>query len=84
MTIVLSNLFKRQFKRLDSVTQRRVNKYLKEISDLENPRSRGKALTGDFKGVWRYRVGDYRILCHIMDKEMVITVMTVAHRSSVY
>lgn len=84
MTIVLSNLFQRQFKRLDSVMQNRVDKYLKEVEELKNPRSRGKALTGDLKGIWRYRVGDYRILCNIKDKELIITAMAVVHRSKAY
>lgn len=84
MTIVLSNLFKKQFKRLDSTMQKRVKKYLKEVGGLDDPRTRGKALTGDLRKIWRYRVGDYRILCRIMDKELIITVMAVEHRSSVY
>lgn len=51
---------------------------------LEDPRSRGKALTGNLAGVWRYRVGDYRILCDINDGRLVILVVDVAHRREVY
>lgn len=57
---------------------------LDEIAKLEDPRSRGKALTGNLAGVWRYRVGDYRILCDINDGRLVILVVDVAHRREVY
>ena len=56
---------------------------LDEIAKLEDPRSRGKALTGNLAGVWRYRVGDYRILCDINDGRLVILVVDVAHRREV-
>ena len=62
----------------------RVFDELDEIAKLEDPRSRGKALTGNLAGVWRYRVGDYRILCDINDGRLVILVVDVAHRREVY
>ncbi len=43
-----------------------------------------KALTGGFAGLWRYRVGDYRIVCDIEDGELVVLVVDVAHRSRIY
>lgn len=63
---------------------RRIRDELAEISQLEDPRSRGKALTGNLAGVWRYRVGDYRVLCDIEDGRLVILVIDVAHRREVY
>ena len=50
-------------RKLDKGVAARVFDELDEIAKLEDPRSRGKALTGNLAGVWRYRVGDYRILC---------------------
>ncbi len=74
----------RSMKKLDKQIARRIVAKLHEISQLEDPRSRGKALTGNLSGVWRYRVGDYRILCDINDGRLVILVVDVAHRREVY
>ena len=84
MTLDLSNKAQKQFKKLDSVTKRRLEKFFDEIETLENPRSRGKALVGNLAGLWRYRVGDYRLICHINDDELVILCLEIAHRSKVY
>ena len=69
-------------RKLDKGVAARVFNELDEIAKLEDPRSRGKALTGNLAGVWRYRVGDYRILCDINDGRLVILVVDVAHRGS--
>ena len=71
-------------KKLDKQIARRIVAKLHEISQLEDPRSMGKSLTGNLAGVWRYRVGDYRILCDIDDGRLVILVVDVAHRREVY
>ncbi len=69
---------------MDKQAARRIRNELLEIAKLEDPRSRGKALTGNLAGVWRYRVGDYRILCDIEDGRLVVVVIDVAHRREVY
>lgn len=56
----------------------------KNLLDCTNPRIHGKALTGDFSGIWRYRVGDYRILAEIRDDEVVIILMETGHRREIY
>jgi mRNA interferase RelE/StbE len=71
-------------RKLDKGVAARMFDELDEIAKLEDPRSRGKALTGNLAGVWRYRVGDYRILCDINDGRLVILVVDVAHRREVY
>lgn len=58
--------------------------YLREVENLEDPRSRGKGLTANLAGLWRYRVGDYRVICDIEDNELVILAVDVEHRSEVY
>jgi mRNA interferase RelE/StbE len=58
-----------------------VNERLLSTGD---PRSHGKALQGDLKGHWRYRVGDYRIIARIDDGVFLITVLAIAHRREVY
>jgi mRNA interferase RelE/StbE len=71
--------------KLDKPTQNRILKFLKvDVLSLDNPRQLGKALTGQFKGMWRYRVGDYRILCEIVDNELVIVAVEIGHRKEVY
>ena len=76
---------KRELKKLDKRWQLAILDYLEdEITGLENPRSRGKALVGDKQGLWRYRVADYRIICEIYDTELVIVAVTIGHRKNVY
>ena len=84
MKVVLTETFKKQLKKLDAAISKRVLDYLEQIELLDNPRSRGKALTSNLSGLWRYRVGDYRILCRICDDKLIITVIESAHRSTVY
>lgn len=61
-------------RKLDRGIAARIFEELDEIAKLEDPRVRGKSLTGNLAGVWRYRVGDYRILCDIDDGRLVILV----------
>lgn len=76
---------KRQLKKLDRPWQAAILDYLEdEIAPLADPRSRGKALVGDKRGLWRYRVGDYRIVCEIQDEQLVIAAVLIGHRSAVY
>ena len=74
----------KQFSSLDKPIQNRIKRYMSEIAALGNPRSRGKALSSILAGLWRYRVGDYRILCRIHDDKLVITVIEIDPRSTVY
>lgn len=71
--------------KLDKKTNLRIKKFIQEnLIGCENPRLYGKALTGDLKGNWRYRVGDYRIVAKIEDEKILITVIDVNHRRQVY
>ena len=74
----------KQFSRLDKAVQSQIKKHMSKIATLHNPRSRGKALASNLAGLWRYRVGDYRILCRIHDDKLIITVIEIAHRSTAY
>ena len=80
-------------KKLDRQSAKRIRDYMGEIEKLTDPRSRGKGLTSNLSGLWRYRVGDYRVISVIgegkTDEEppkIVITVLVVhiGHRSKVY
>ena len=67
-----------------SVIQSRIKKYMKEIATLDDPCSRGKALTSNLADLWRCHVGDYRILCRIHDDKLIITVIELAQHSTIY
>lgn len=72
-------------KKMDSSTSNLVRTWIeKNLMNTENPRIKGKALTGDLKGLWRYRVGDYRILAEIQDTKIVILILDIGHRSKIY
>lgn len=54
------------------------------LDGIEDPRALGEALHGDKSGLWRYRVGDYRLVCSLEDTRLVIVVLTIGHRREVY
>ena len=72
------------FRKLDRGVQTRIKTYMASVCRLEDPTVRGKALTGEFSGHWRYRVGDYRLICRIVRGELFVSVVELGHRSSVY
>jgi mRNA interferase RelE/StbE len=75
----------KELKRLGHQAQREIISYLDErVSAGGDPRRFGKALKADLAGLWRYRVGDYRILCQIKDGELLVLVVAVGHRRNVY
>ena len=72
-------------KKMDSSTSKLIRTWIeKNLMNTENPRIKGKPLTGDLKGLWRYRVGDYRILAEIQDAKIVILILDIGHRSKIY
>lgn len=75
----------KQFEKLDKETCRTINRYIVErLVTSEDPRRFGKPLSGNLKEFWRYRIGDYRIICSIQDEHFLILVVRVAHRSEIY
>ncbi len=74
----------KDLQKLDKTVQKRIFKYLNKLTTVENPRLFGKALQGDLQGLWRYRVGDYRLICQILDAEITILVIKVGHRKNIY
>lgn len=77
--------FDREFKKLDKYTQRMMKAWIvKNLVGCENPRIHGKGLTANRSGQWRYRIGDYRLICQIQDDQLVILALTIGHRREVY
>lgn len=77
--------FDREFKKLDRYTQRMIKAWIeKNLVGCIDPRIHGKGLTANRTGQWRYRIGDYRIICLIEDDKLVILALTIGHRSDIY
>ncbi len=75
----------RDLRKLDRAVQLELGAYLKQrIATAENPRKFGKPLKHRKFGLWRYRVRDYRIICKIEDLNLVVLVVEVGHRSTIY
>lgn len=68
----------------DPKTAHLIDAAMLAIAETGKPRSRGKALTADRKGQWRYRIGDWRVNAEIRDSELVILAVKVGHRSTIY
>jgi mRNA interferase RelE/StbE len=71
--------------RLDPFIQREIKRYLlTRIAPAIDPREFGHALTGNLSGLWRYRVRDFRIVCRIENDKLIVLVVAVGHRSTIY
>jgi len=84
-TIDFTDTAKEQLRKLDKQAARRIVDYMDErIGGLENPRNTGRALTGPLGSFWRYRVGDYRVICDIQDGALSVLVVQVGNRREIY
>lgn len=74
-----------QLRKLDKQTARRILDYMDErVGGADDPRSFGKALTGPLGGLWRYRAGDWRVICDIEDDILRVLVVRIGDRKDVY
>lgn len=77
--------FDKEFKKLDRYTQKMVKAWIeKNLIGCDDPRLHGKGLTTNRSGQWRYRIGDYRLICLIEDNRLVILALSIGHRSEIY
>lgn len=84
-TINYSDRALKSLRKMDKQNARRIVDFMDlRIANASDPRQLGKSLKGDLGEFWRYRVGDYRILCEIRDGELVILATTIGHRREVY
>lgn len=84
-TVETTARFDREFRKLDRYTQRMLKGWIdKNLINTDNPRLHGKGLTANRSGQWRYRIGDYRLICQIDDGKLVILALSVGHRSEIY
>ncbi|ALE93759.1 addiction module toxin RelE [Arthrobacter alpinus] len=71
-------------KKLDKPVAAKIINYLDDVALLEDPRTQGKALTGNLAGLWRYRIGNYRVICDLIEDQLVIVAVDLGHRSDIY
>lgn len=75
---------KKSLTKLGHTAQNAIEIYLDKLVRISDPRDLGKLLRHDKKGIWRYRVDKYRILCRIEDDRLVILVIEIGKRDSIY
>ena len=84
-TVRLSETALKTLEKINKPEQLRIRQFIKDnLANLDNPRSMGKALQGNLKGLWRYRVGNYRLVCQIYISELIVMVLEIGHRKDVY
>ncbi|MCL2804064.1 MAG: type II toxin-antitoxin system RelE/ParE family toxin [Micrococcales bacterium] len=74
----------RWLRKADPPIARRIRNALVAVVGTGNPRQRGRSLTGPLAGLWRYRIGDYRVICDIQDERLVVLVIEMGPRSDIY
>ena len=83
--VEFSNRAKKELRKMDKQVSSLIIGWIrKNLEGCENPRAHGKALIADKAGSWRYRVGDYRIICEINDDKIIVLVLSVGHRKDIY
>lgn len=84
-TVELSDTAAAELARLDRAVQRRILAFLRErVAVADDPRQLAKALSGRFAGLWRLRVGDYRLIADIQHGCLRVLVLDIGHRRDVY
>ncbi len=83
--VVATRDFLKSLKKLDKSTQILIKKYIdNNIQNSNDPRAKGKPLRYNLSGYWRYRIGDYRLICEIDDKTITIILINIGHRKNIY
>ena len=84
-TVEISSFAEKQLRKLDRPVQQRLLDWLEDrIEGCKNPRHFGEPLRGDLAGLWRYRVGDFRIICEIQEQRLVVLALAIGHRREIY
>jgi mRNA interferase RelE/StbE len=84
-TVEVNVFAERQLSKLDRAVQQRLLNWLADrLEGCKDPRHFGEPLKGGLAGLWRYRVGDYRIICELQDDRLVVVAIAIGHRRQVY
>lgn len=73
-----------EFSKLDGSVKKQIQKYIDKLAARENPRTLGKPLVGSLSGLWRYRVGDFRLIAEIQDDKLLVLMLKIDHRKRIY
>ena len=83
--VMIPDKVNKKILKFDRNTRKLLYDYInKNLKDTDNPKLYGKALTGNWGGLWRYRIMDYRLIVDIQDEELVIVAVDFEHRSKIY
>ena len=84
-TVEWDDKARRELRKLNRSTQGDILRYFRErIMVDDDPRRLGKALKHELQGLWRYRIGDYRVVCQIQDEQLLVLALSVGHRRNIY
>lgn len=83
-TLLTTRRFEKKLSSLDRPVAKRIMSHLYSLSELEAPQVRCKPLTGPLAGLWRLRVGSYRVILDIQQDDLVIIALDTGHRSQIY
>jgi mRNA interferase RelE/StbE len=84
-TVEVSDYAEKQLRKLDKPIQKRLLDWLDDrIEGCKNPRHFGEPLRGELAGLWRYRIGDYRVICEIQEQQLIVLALAVGHRREIY
>ncbi len=83
--VEFTNIAERRMEKLDEEIRRRILRFFRErVVRLEDPRSIAEPLQGEFRGLWRFRIGEYRAICDIENKRLLVLVLEIGHRREIY
>ncbi len=84
-TVELADAVVKTLDKLDAPVRRRIQRFVQQrLQGTENPRQWGEPLSGRFAGSWKYRVGEYRLICQLQDFRLVVLVVKAGHRGKIY
>ncbi len=83
--VEFDNRARKELQKLAPSIQQCILKWLKKnIEDRDDPGQFGKPLKGNYKGFWRYRSGNWRIICQLRDKKLTVLVVRINHLRDIY
>lgn len=83
--VSINNIAEKQLQKLDKAVQKRILDYLDDrIDGCKDPRHFGEPLKGNKSGYWRFRIGDYRVICELQEHVLVVLALNIGHRKDIY
>jgi mRNA interferase RelE/StbE len=84
-SVEFTDLMEKKLDKLDDETRRRIVRYFRQsVVQHPDPTQLAEPLKGEYAGLWRFRIGDYRVICDIQKKRLLVLALDLGHRSKVY